>query len=353
MAPGLGLADAIGPEARALYRRALVINGNMVSPIDTDGHITPKSTAAVRSSGITAFKMTLGGTGNETAKEVTGECADLDKAIARSPDVYMKIGSAADFAEAKRTGRIGIVYSFEAGEMLEGKVENVDHFRRLGVLVMGLSYNKPTPFASGVMSKTSTGLTELGRQAVARMNQQGVTVDVSHSDEASSLGAIEASGKPVLITHAGAAAIRPHPRNKSDRLMRALAERGGVMGIYELSYLSVTPEAPGLNAYLAHLEHALDVCGEDHVGIGSDASLTPFDTSPKVMAAWNKEIERRKATGVAAPGEGPPPFVVGLNRPDRMLVIADALLKRGHPSRVVEKVLGSNFQRVFAETWTG
>jgi membrane dipeptidase len=296
--------------------------------------------------------MTLGGTGNQSRNEVTGEVADLDKAIGKSPDVYMKIGGAADFETAKRSGRVGIIYSFEAGEMHEGKIENIDHFRRLGVLVMGLSYNLPTPFASGVMSKTSTGLTELGREAVARMNAQGVSVDVSHSDEPSSLGAVEASAKPVLITHAGCAAIRPHPRNKSDRLLRALADKGGVIGIYELSYLTIAPEAPGLNAYLAHLEHALKVCGEDHVGIGSDALLTPFDTTPRNMAAWNTEIARRKATGVAAPGEGPPPFVIGLNRPDRCLVIADELLKRGHPARLVEKVLGANVRRVFAETWT-
>jgi membrane dipeptidase len=222
----------------------------------------------------------------------------------------------------------------------------------MDVLVMGLSYNLPTPFASGVMSRASTGLTALGREAVQRMNARGVTLDVSHSDEPSSLGALAASTKPVLITHAGCATVHPHPRNKSDRLMRALADKGGVMGIFELSYLTQRAQ-PSLAVYMRHMTHALKVCGEDHVGIGTDGLLTPFDTSPDSMAEWNKEIARRKASGVAAPGEGPPPFVVGLNRPDRSEVIAGELLRRGYSARVAEKVLGSNFLRVFRETWTG
>jgi membrane dipeptidase len=93
------------------------------------------------------------------------------------------------------------------------------------------------------------------------------------------------------------------------------------------------------------------VCGEDHVGIGSDAILWPFDTSPKSMAEWNESLAQRKAAGVAAPGEGPPPFVVGLNRADRFTVIAGELRKRGYGAATVDKVLGGNFQRVFTETW--
>ena len=102
---------------------------------------------------------------------------------------------------------------------------------------------------------------------------------------------------------------------------------------------------------MAHMTHALKVCGEDHVGIGSDALLTPFDTGPESMAEWDRQTEARRKAGVAAPGEGRPPFVEGLNRPDRAAVIADALLKRGYKARAVEKVLGLNFRRVFEQTW--
>ncbi len=122
-------------------------------------------------------------------------------------------------------------------------------------------------------------------------------------------------------------------------------------GIYQLCFLSAGPGQPVLDDYFAHLTHALSVCGEDHVGIGSDASLMPFDTSPASIAEWNQDIATRKANGVSAPGEGPLPFVVGLNRPDHGEVIAAELLKRGYSARITEKVLGANMKRVFAESW--
>ncbi|RZJ94482.1 MAG: Zn-dependent dipeptidase [Brevundimonas sp.] len=309
-----------------------------------------ETAAVVRASGLTAAKVTIGGPGTETRAEVRESVAGYAKAVGMSDGLYSKITRDADFDAAKAAGSVGLIFSFEAGEMLEGDLDAIDEFRALDVMVMGLSYNLNTPFASGVMSTQPTGLTPLGRQAVERMNARGVTLDISHSDEASSLSAVAASTRPALITHAGCAAVHAHPRNKSDRLMKALADKGGVMGLYELSYLT-TPGQPTLEVYMAHLLHALDVCGEDHVGIGSDALLTPFDTSPESMAQWDASIEARRAAGVAAPGEGPPPFVIGLNQPDRMAVVAEALMRRGYSDRAVEKVLGLNFRRVFAETW--
>ena len=356
---GAGLALAASPSfaarresvAAGLVRRTTVIDGNLVVPLDSDKPVDRDTAAQIRASGLSVMKLTLGGPGTETMAETLEDIAAIEQAIAHDPRLLMKVTTIADFARAKASGRLGIIFSFEAGEMLEGKLASIDTFAAKGVKVMGLSYNRDTPFASGVMSKVSGGLTPLGREAVARMNALRVTVDVSHSDEPSSLAAVEASSKPVAITHAGCAAIRPHPRNKSDALMRALADKGGVIGIYELSYLAVAPAQPTLEVYMAHLTHALDVAGEDHVGIGSDASLTRFDTSPASMKQWNDSIAARKASGVAAPGEGPPPFVIGLNRSDRYVVIAEALLERGYSARAVEKVLGGNFARVFAETW--
>ena len=351
--PGVAIAGVIPTAAgHRLYDKAIVINGNLIAPLDPEGPLDRETAAQVRASGLTAFKMTLGGSGGETKVQVVETIAAFDKAIAASSDLYVKITSAADIPAAKRAGRIGVIYSFEAAEMLEGRLDNIDVFRALGVRVMGLSYNVATPFASGVLSPSSTGLTPLGRQAVERMNALGVAVDVSHSDEASSLAAVAVSRRPVLITHAGCDAVHAHPRNKSDRLLRALAERGGVVGIYELSFLTAPPAQPSMANYLDHLTHALKVCGEDHVGIGSDALLTPFDTSPASLDEWNQDIARRKAAGVGAPGEGPPPFVTGLNRPDRCEIIADALLRRGYGRRAVDKVLGANFQRVLTEAWS-
>ena len=345
-------AEAASDPIRALYRKAVVIDGNLNAPLDDEKPLPASDVAAVRASGLTALKTTIGGPTGGYAS-TNEDIASFEKAIGRSDGLYMKIISAADFQTAKRTGKVGIIYSFESAEMFEGKLDNIDHFAGLGVKVMQLCYNLVTPFASGVMApQPSAGLTPLGHEAVARMNRLGVTIDLSHADASSTLEATAASRRPVLITHAGCAAVHAHPRNKSDEVLRAVAAGGGVVGIYELPYLSAGPAQQSLEVYMAHMLHALKICGEDHVGIGSDAILTPFDTSAENMAAWNKDVAARKAAGIAAPGEGRPPFVVGLIRPVRAESIARALRKRGQPLRVIEKVLGANFQRAFAETWS-
>ena len=353
---GAGAATLTSAAVHASPRpeRRLVINGNLVVPIPTgsDPPLDKATIAAVRASGLTALKMSIGGASADF-DEANAELDAIDRGVRRYPTLFMPVRALADLDKARMTRQIGLISSFEASTPLGQDVGRIDHFHRRGVRVMQLSYNTPSPFASGVLSKQpSAGLTDLGRQAIARMNAIGVTLDLSHADEASTLGAIEASKRPPLITHAGCAAIHEHPRNKTDKVIKALADKGGVMGVYELCFLTAGPAQPSLDDYLAHMLHALNLAGEDHVGIGSDAFLTAFDTSPENMADWNKQIEARKAMGVGAPGEGRPPYVKGLNRPDRCAVIASALARRGCKSRVIDKIMGENFRRVFAATWT-
>jgi membrane dipeptidase len=146
--------------------------------------------------------------------------------------------------------------------------------------------------------------------------------------------------------------VHPHPRNKTDDQLRALADKGGVVGIYDLPYLAASPKQPTVDDYVAHMEHALKVAGEEHVGVGSDVPINPFDTSPKGMAEFNKSEEERQKSGLAAPEEDRPTYVIGLNIPRKLEVITDQLLKRGYPPRVAEKVVGANFARVFNDLWT-
>jgi len=185
------------------------------------------------------------------------------------------------------------------------------------------------------------------------MNRLGIAIDLSHANSATTAEVLDLAGKPPVMTHAGCAAIHAHPRNKTDEQLRALAERGGVVGIFDLPYLTASPKQPAVEDYMMHLEHALRVAGENHVGIGSDNDILPLDTSDKGMAELNKQLEQRRTAGLAAPEEDRPPYVVGLNTPRRIEIIADELLKRGYPAGVVEKVIGANFARVFADIWTG
>lgn len=339
----------ISVKARALYRRALIFDANLAPPY-AELPYPPELAEIVRTAGVDAAKTSFGGT-NSSFEEAVFELAYAQRIIEENPSVFMQIRVASDFARAKAERRFGILFSFESTDMLEGKVERIELFRDLGVRVMQLSYNKTSPFGAGVLADPALPLTELGRQAIETMNKQGVALDLSHAGPTTTKDALAASTKPVLITHAGCMALHNHPRNKTDEQLKAVADKGGAIGIYDLPYLTPSPKQPTLDDYLAHMTHALNICGEDHVGIGSDTLLTPFDTSPEGMAAFNAETERRKATGVAAPGEDRPLYVEGLNTPRRTETIIDALLKRGYSERVAEKVAGLNFVNALTAIW--
>ena len=349
---------AISREARALHRRAIVLDANLAPPAgyDTDppgwdpSQVTSETIDQLHTSGMTAIKLTLGGF-NAPFEATVAEIAAVQRLIEGRPDLFTQIRNADEIEAAKRAGKLGIIFSFESAVALEDKVDRINLFRALGVRVMQLSYNMPSPFGAGVLSPPDAGLTDLGREAVARMNQIGVALDLSHANSATARAAMAASTKPVVMTHGGCAAVHPHPRNKTDEDLRALAQKGGVFGIYDLFYLAPSPRQPNVDDYIAHMTHALDVCGEDHVGIGSDTSFDSIDLSPEARAEWDEALAARRKAGVAAPEEDRMPYTEGLNRSDRSLVIADALLRHGYPARVAEKVLGANFVRAFREIW--
>jgi membrane dipeptidase len=348
----------ISDEARELHRRAIVLDANLAPPTWydfappgwDDAQVSSDTVDTVHRSGLTAMKLTIGGF-NAPFEETVAEIAAVQRLIEGRGDVFTQIRRADDIDVAKRAGKLGIILSFESAAALEDKLDRINLFRALGVRVMQLAYNTSSPFGAGVLSPPDSGLTELGRKAIARMNEVGVAVDLSHANSATAAAAMKASANPVLMTHGGCAAVHPHPRNKTDAELRALAEKGGVFGIYDLFYLTPSPRQPNLDDYVAHMAHALDVCGEDHVGIGSDASFDTLDLSAEARAKWDQVLAARRAAGMAAPEEDRMPYTEGLNRPDRTLVIADALLRRGYPARVAEKVLGANFLRAFREIW--
>ncbi|MBS0275418.1 MAG: membrane dipeptidase [Proteobacteria bacterium] len=340
----------VSAAARALYKRSMVFDANMFPPLDGEPPFPQSQLDMMRNSGVTAMKSSLGGF-NNGLEDTVAEIAGYQYVIEKYPDYFLQIRTHADFARAKRENKTGILFSFETVTPLDGKPERIEMFRGLGVRVMQITYNVETPFGMGCLGDPNSGLTDLGRKAIEAMNKQGVVLDLSHSNVKTSLEALKATKKTAIITHAGCEAVHKHPRNKPDSLLKAVADQGGVVGIYDLCYLTASPKQPTLNDYMDHMTHALKVCGEDHVGIGSDSSLTPWDTSPDAMAAFNKDEEARHKAGVAAPEEDRPLYVEGLNTPMRSEIIADALLKRGYSERVAEKVLGLNFANAFKNSW--
>ncbi len=343
-------APEVSPRARALYRRALVLDCNSAPPFSGQLPLPQSALDLVRGSGVTAVKLSLGGINSDFPATVA-EIGEVERLIEVHPDYFCAVRVAADLARAKRSGRLGIILSFESADMFGGKLENFTVFRDLGVRVMQLSYNRRSPFAAGVMEPEGGGLTALGREAVREMNRLGIAIDLSHANAATTSDVLELSAQPPIMTHTGAAAVHAHPRTKTDAQLRALAARGGVIGIFDLPFLTASPRQPTVDDYLEHLEHVLEVAGEDHVGIGSDVGIEPFDTSAAGMAQFQKELDERHAAGLSAPEEDRPTYVEGMNTPLKLEIVADRLLRRGHSAQVTEKILGGNFARVFGQIW--
>jgi membrane dipeptidase len=354
LSPVLGWAvdePKVSADAAKLYRDSFILDCNALAGI---GGLLRQSNLdeiarLIRESGVTVLKATLGGAiGNfEMAVE---DIAAAQQLMEKRADLFLNVRTPADLDRARKEQKLGVIYSFESPNMLEDKIDRIEMFRGLGVRVMQLTYNRRTPLGVGCLDGETDGLTDLGRKAIARMNELGVAVDLSHSNTKTTADGIAASTKPPLITHAGCRAVFMHPRNKEDRELKALADKGGVVGIYMLPYLTASPKQPMLDDYLQHLEHALKVCGEDHVGVGSDVPFFTVDDND--LQEMKKSAEKRKADGIAAPGEDRPTYIPDLNTPRKMERIVDALLKRGHKSGVIEKIMGANFKRVFGEIWT-
>jgi membrane dipeptidase len=177
-------------------------------------------------------------------------------------------------------------------------------------------------------------------------------VDLSHSGEQICLDAVSASAKPIAITHTGCRALVDLPRNKSDRELRAVAEKGGFVGMYFMPFLAAGRQ-PMAADLVAHIEHAVKVCGEDHVGIGTDGTVCAIDDMPDYMRALEKEVQQRRAAGISAPGERADivTFLPDLQGPDKFHKLADLLAKRGHSASRIDKILGLNFLRFAGDVW--
>ena len=300
-------------------------------------------------SGITAVNLTVSAGGFEDTVRSISRWMDR---VERYPDAFVQVRTLDQFLGAKRAGKLGIVFGFQDTSPFEGGLDHIKTFSNLGVRVTQLTYNVRNLVGDGCLEPANGGLTRYGHAVVERMNELGMIVDLSHCGQKTTAEGIAASSVPVAITHSGCSAVARHPRSKEDAELRALADRGGVIGIYLMPFL--TPGRVAMRSdVLDHIEHAIDVCGEDHVGIGSDLSTTPIDGSDEYWSHHREFVAGRIRRGVAAPNEDPDILftVEDLNSHRRMELIADGMAGRGHSDARIEKALGANWVRLFREIW--
>jgi membrane dipeptidase len=305
-------------------------------------------------SGLTAVNVTIGYVaGNMDPLEYTmAEIGQWEALIRANPKDLLKIYSAADILRAKAERRIGVIYGFQNAAMVGTKPERVDIFSDLGVRVVQLTYNPANPLGDGSMAPENRGLTTLGHEVVERLNANRLMVDLSHSGQQTCVDAARSSKQPISINHTGCRALNDVPRNKTDEELRLVASNGGFVGIYFMPFLNPSGHATAEDV-VAHIEHAVNVCGEDHVGIGTDGSVTSIDDLETYKGRLAKEIAARRAAGISAAGERPDtlPFVVDLRGVNQFRELADRLQKRGYTPGRIEKILGRNFLRFANEVW--
>ncbi len=241
---------------------------------------------------------------------------------------------------------------FQNAAMMGDNAERVDIFAGLGVKVIQLTYNVANQLGSGSMVSANQGLSPFGFEVVERLNSSRTLIDLSHSGEQTCLDAIKASAGPICISHSGCRALADLPRNKTDQELKQLANKGGCVGIYFMPFLKAD-SFPNAEDVVRHIEHAVNVCGEDHVGIGTDGGTTQVDDMEAYHTAIDQEIERRQQAGISAKGEkkGVVPFIPDLQGPEQFQKLADLLYRRGHSSNRIEKILGGNFLRLKKQVW--
>lgn len=234
----------------------------------------------------------------------------------------------------------------------------IDILYRFGVRVMHLTYNRRNWVGDGCLEPADGGLSLHGRDVVRQLNEIGMAIDTPHTGRRTTLEAAELSSTPIMATHTGCEEVFPHPRCKSDEELRAIAAGGGFVGIFCVPHF--LGERGDINVLLDHVDHAVDVMGVDHVGIGTDKSwcVNIFEIVPKDYippqprsspssswhSAWIPEIHHKYKTN----GNEPDAHRDSLNWVNWPWFTV-GLVKRGYSDEEIKKIIGGNFKRVLAE----
>jgi membrane dipeptidase len=339
------------------YTDAMVIDalgGPGEYEAEADAPLSAKALDDVARSGLSAVNVTVSGVGSyaRNADETIRNIAYWNAQIAAHPDRLMLVRQAGDLAEAKRSGRHGLIYGFQDATPIGEDLDLVERYQQLGVRVFQLTYNRRNLVGDGCLEPGNAGLSRFGQALVEQLNQRQLLIDLAHAGERTTREAIALSKTPVAITHTGCAALADLPRNKTDTELRELAARGGVVGIYLMPFLRRKGQ-PNATDLIAHIDHAIEVCGEDHVGIGSDGTISPIRFDDEFRRKHAEDVASRRARGISAPGEEPDvyTFLPDLNSADRLGVLAALLSEHGYSDARIGKVIGGNFARLFREVW--
>lgn len=305
-----------------------------------------------RTGGATAIAPTVTGmTGN--ASTGFGQIGGWLRYVRERDDTILVL-KAADIERAHVEGKLGLILHCQGTALIEDQIDLVDAYHAAGLRIVQLCYNRKNLVGDGAGERTDSGLSNFGLKLVERLNTLNMVVDCAHTGERTSLDAIEHSASPVIISHANARAVHDSARNISDGLIKAVARNGGVVGSVGFPPLLAWEGQPTMDRFIDDIAYKADLVGIDHVGIGIDYYLGQWPVEDD--AAAKARYDDLVAAGHWKREEYPPPpykFPHGIETPETLPRLTEALIGRGFGEADIRKILGLNWMRVYREVWGG
>ncbi|WP_417460419.1 dipeptidase [Kordiimonas sp.] len=292
-------------------------------------------------SGVDVFHPAVGLGGDEAA----GFIARMNAYAAEYPEHLQRIDSLEDIKTLKKGERIGYILGIQNSDHFRS-VDDVNQFYYMGQRISQLTYNSQNLIGSGSTDRVDGGISDFGAAVVARMNELGMAVDVSHCGDQTTLDAFELSKKPVLITHSNVRALAEgHVRCKSDDAIKAMGKAGSVMGITGVRNFLSAKEPTTIETLVDHVDYIAKLVGIEHVGVGSDMDMNGYDDIPEPA------YSALKAGYKSSYGFRDKIDADGFDHPKRIFDLAESMIARGYTDDHIRLVLGDNFKRVLGDIW--
>ena len=294
----------------------------------------------MREGGLDAVHATL--VYHETTRETLSRLGEWNRRFEAWPDLIMPVHVPQDIAVAQASGRVGIILGAQNCSPIEDDIDMVEVMRDLGLMIMQLTYNNQSLLACGCYEAEDSGITRFGRQVIREMNRVGMVIDMSHSAERSTLEAIEISERPVIISHANPESFHPAKRNKSDKVLKAIAESDGLLGFSAYPFHLHNGSDCTLTEYCEMIARTADLMGVEHLGIGTDLCQNQPVSILEWMrnGRWSKDMDYGE--GSASNADWPRPLPWLRDSRDFPNLIA-GLRKVGMSEDEVAGIMGKNW----------
>jgi membrane dipeptidase len=343
--------EDVTSQAAALHQRSIVVDGCSFFLRGYNDRIAQ--------GGLTAINFTVPDVGDD-APGALKNIREYYEVARRDPKIAIA-RTVEDILRCKAEGKLAAIIGCQNSRFLGTELVNVEIFARIGLRVVQLTYNERNFAGDGWMEPVDAGLSFFGKSLIRELETVGLLLDLSHIGQRTFTEAVKASRQPVIVSHAGIRVFVDHGRAVSDEQLKAIASTGGLVGVTSFGAFNWRggPQRPRLADFLDAIEHAVDVAGIDHVGIGTDTVVEPNGYPPKVRDSYtmtyapystesNERALRFREVTAGIPTDD---HLEGFRSMEHLPRVTQGLLDRGYPEADVQKVIGGNFMRVFAAVW--